>query len=763
MDVTCERCGTEYEFDETLVSDRGTTVKCTNCGHLFKVYPPGAEPGSSDRAWIVRKKSGGTEKLGSLRELQQRITEGKVDEDDELSRSGAAWKRLGDIAELQTFFLAAKAAATVPDSGQGPPKKQTLFGVGAAPSVPAPPSPPHTSPPSAPPPRPQPTPPRPQSVRPAPPPPRPSSRPTPPPARPVRQEMPRAPMMSEAPPDTAAGRARAPTLDDPAATAPAKQQRAPKTSEPPASARPRKKALYLDEEEAPALPTKRSGGAGLWVLLLVLVGGGVAAALNWDSIAPMIGLGEAAEEDPIASFLAAGEAALALDTEAGYRDAIREFTRASALAERDERVLVALSRTHAAMAQALTFHASDLRARSAQDPAAAGGAERVERDAASHAEQAKNYGEETLRYHPASAEGELVLADALRLTGELSDARHHMDRSGSMRDEPTAMLHLGRGLLIVAEREAEQPSAPADPPEGEAPSPAGPPSILAGREGFEAAVRLDGSLLRARLALARMHLAANDVETARSELAAVRAVVSNHAAAQALSEAIDQGLAPAPAVVELGADAGVGETTETTETTAPSETAMTTVMGGGGGGGGDDRVTPGRRDYSWFIREGGRLLQAGNTSEANQMYQSALELRPGSSEANSGLGYVALAQGRASQAASLFRAAALNDYGDAYIGLADAYRRMGRTEDAVTTYRRYLSSRPSGPHAGLARRQIEALAPEVATMDTTMDEAMEATPMEETPMTETMEQAPTEQVPMEAAPTEMAPPVEDDF
>ncbi len=87
MDVTCERCGTEYEFDETLVSDRGTTVKCTNCGHLFKVYPPGAEPGSSDRAWIVRKKSGGTEKLGSLRELQQRITEGKVDEDDELSSS----------------------------------------------------------------------------------------------------------------------------------------------------------------------------------------------------------------------------------------------------------------------------------------------------------------------------------------------------------------------------------------------------------------------------------------------------------------------------------------------------------------------------------------------------------------------------------------------------------------------------------------------------------------------------------------------------
>jgi predicted Zn finger-like uncharacterized protein len=38
MDVTCDRCGTEYEFEEALVSTRGTTVKCTHCGHLFNVY-----------------------------------------------------------------------------------------------------------------------------------------------------------------------------------------------------------------------------------------------------------------------------------------------------------------------------------------------------------------------------------------------------------------------------------------------------------------------------------------------------------------------------------------------------------------------------------------------------------------------------------------------------------------------------------------------------------------------------------------------------
>ncbi|MEZ4249136.1 MAG: zinc-ribbon domain-containing protein [Polyangiales bacterium] len=153
MDVTCDRCGTEYEFDETLVSERGTTVKCTNCGYLFKVFPPGAGPDAEggERAWIVRRRRGGEERLASLRELQQRIAQGALEEDDELSRSGRQWKRLGDIAELQTFFRAADAARTAseaPPSAAADPRKRTLFGVGAAPSVPAPPPPPSAPPPA---------------------------------------------------------------------------------------------------------------------------------------------------------------------------------------------------------------------------------------------------------------------------------------------------------------------------------------------------------------------------------------------------------------------------------------------------------------------------------------------------------------------------------------------------------------------------------------------------------------------------------------
>ncbi|MGB5194434.1 MAG: zinc-ribbon domain-containing protein, partial [Polyangiales bacterium] len=77
MDVTCERCSTEYEFDETLLSGRGTSVKCTNCGHVFKVYPRAAE--EADRttsSWRLRTTSGSVDTIETLRELQRRISSG---------------------------------------------------------------------------------------------------------------------------------------------------------------------------------------------------------------------------------------------------------------------------------------------------------------------------------------------------------------------------------------------------------------------------------------------------------------------------------------------------------------------------------------------------------------------------------------------------------------------------------------------------------------------------------------------------------------
>ena len=121
MDVRCERCKTLYELDDARVSEAGTTVRCTTCGYVFRVrkkvllmteavgaggestaVPP---PVVEKPAWRVRSPSGRVIAFRELTSMQKWIVERKFGRDDEISLHGDHWKRLGDIAELQPFFL----------------------------------------------------------------------------------------------------------------------------------------------------------------------------------------------------------------------------------------------------------------------------------------------------------------------------------------------------------------------------------------------------------------------------------------------------------------------------------------------------------------------------------------------------------------------------------------------------------------------------------------------------------------------------------
>src|SRR5215831_9738397 len=110
MDVRCEKCHTEYELEESKVTEAGVTVKCTSCGNLFKIKRRGGAVTPASVAtpeWIV--KSPGQSRSEGLRvrdltTLQQWIVERKVTRDMEISRTGDSWKRLGDIGELVAFF-----------------------------------------------------------------------------------------------------------------------------------------------------------------------------------------------------------------------------------------------------------------------------------------------------------------------------------------------------------------------------------------------------------------------------------------------------------------------------------------------------------------------------------------------------------------------------------------------------------------------------------------------------------------------------------
>lgn len=123
MDVTCERCGTEYDFDDALVSERGTTVKCTNCGAQFRVFRPA--PAAGPERWVVRTVDGRELVFSALRELQAAISTGVVGREDVLSRGAGRPRRLGSIAELEPFFkqaIVSVATSTAPGLGLPSPR-----------------------------------------------------------------------------------------------------------------------------------------------------------------------------------------------------------------------------------------------------------------------------------------------------------------------------------------------------------------------------------------------------------------------------------------------------------------------------------------------------------------------------------------------------------------------------------------------------------------------------------------------------------------
>lgn len=109
MDVRCERCQTEYELEDDTVSEGGTQVQCTTCGHTFLVgarrddaVRVDEEPPLAD--WLLETSDGQVHRFRNLTSLQKWIIERKVTRNDKISRTGHAWRRLGEIVELGPFF-----------------------------------------------------------------------------------------------------------------------------------------------------------------------------------------------------------------------------------------------------------------------------------------------------------------------------------------------------------------------------------------------------------------------------------------------------------------------------------------------------------------------------------------------------------------------------------------------------------------------------------------------------------------------------------
>jgi predicted Zn finger-like uncharacterized protein len=425
MDVTCNRCSTSYEFEETLIAATGTTVKCTQCGHLFKVYrgdsprdsqspasPSADPPAALPTRWRVRRADGSLHTLDSLGELTRLINAGQFRREDELSRTGQVWKRLGEISELAALLEPVASART------------------SDPPLP-PPQPLERRPPDA------------RSSAPAPPPPR--SR------RSTGFEVMGKSVDLEA--IATPAQAPLPVLTAAPDIAPAQAPPPPAPADPPAAAPVAGHALQpaaspRAEAITPVPPRSR---LWLWVVLVCAAiagaGGAVTQVLRVETppAPPPV--------SPVVSLVARADSALAAFRAPQFEQAIALYRQALPSFPDDAHLLSALSRAYAQYAESLRTSAA-ISARIANGAKAGASLDDLP-EALRLAHVAKLYGQRAAQRNPGNEEAGVALSDALRLTGNLVAARAEIDRVRATQRVPDAETLRVAALLAIDEAKGD--------------------------------------------------------------------------------------------------------------------------------------------------------------------------------------------------------------------------------------------------------------------------------------------------------------------
>jgi predicted Zn finger-like uncharacterized protein len=695
MDVTCDRCGTEYEFEEALVSTRGTTVKCTHCGHLFKVYKPEApaEPSASKNPWTVRRHDGSIHRFHSLADLTRLIEEGAFGREDELSRTSKAWKRLGDIEELDVFFARSHVSTRIrARRSTGAPQ----LGTRKAP----PPAPPveaaarssdatvvgRLSPTAA-------------SIGPAPPIAPPSAASVPARPSPVSGENGQPPRKNPIDRGSARG---SPQVGLPAAI------EAPAVAPAPASAPARVPSSDPAGDSGESEPTtvhnpvaqlseplpdtydpfaRRTPAGWVWAFVIVATILAFGSWLLWPILFDKRGTPvEVAKQDPAVQFLARADSAFATHREQRFEDAVTDYTKALAFHESDPHVLSSISRVFAVWAQEVLTRADLLETESGanQDLERRSQLLALNKLALEYGEQAKRYAENAARKNPGNEEAEIALSDALRLTGNLVSARSSLDRARKNESSASGETLRVAALLAIAESQGD---------------------LRAGLPLASQAVAQDPELIRARLLLARCLIADGDVEGARYHLAAVSTKDRSHPGVLALERQLSRKQSPRESPPR--ADAG------------PSKDSSDNASVGSARNDKDkdrdkDEGNFDNLSHEAYIARGQKLLESGQVTLAKRMFEQALFIRPNSAEAHAGLGFVALEKGRTKLAVEHFQEAKKDGDAEALIGLGEAYRRMNRPREALRAYSSYVADHPRGPQIGIAKAQVERLTEEAS-------------------------------------------------
>lgn len=716
MDIICKKCGTEYEFDDELIGPRGTTVRCSQCGYLFKVYRSVEEEEESFQGWFLKKVDGSIYPIDSLSILQRWIKAGKVTKDDEISRTGKKWKKLGMIPELEPFFKMAIDKAgmdanldlslgdtqplnikgtgkvvrigkdrdleddevnelTIPNKSLDSfskdevssenkvithikPIKEKEFEIGG---------------------------PKDQKLNPA------------------WVEM----------ADDFSLHKREPLLED----REGKKQKASVIKSPVEVAE--KELIEQLERSGEKSRWKIKGIITLFLIITVLAGTIVYFILFQPEVLKKISSSIITKEEALSykPFYLRGREYFLLDTEEGYLEADREYHRALSINPEAKEVYGGLAELYTTWAQYIRDDRDDkiYFAYFNKNIAEARGIllrdlEEIDMSFMNKMEQAKRFLDKVLKSRFESRESIRSLISYYRLSKEMEKAKSLIEeKEGAMNRDPEFLYEKALFLLDLKRN-----------PEEVLPL-------------LKNALSLNEKLIRVRYRLARVLLVLGKKEEAIANLERIVELNNNHKRSLILLDLITSQEKLFLAVYSMedkrkelfeslfagsnklisGVDGGLHDVKENKEIIEGSpqllsqgysereESVNLTSTGSTGE----------KKDYFWYIEKATKLQEEGKDTQARELFMKALEIRPSGAEAHTGLGYSDISRGAYASAITRFQTALKYkpDYGSAIIGLAEAYLSQGLLLPALETYQRYLKVVPNGPSANLARRQIKEL------------------------------------------------------
>jgi predicted Zn finger-like uncharacterized protein len=648
MDVRCEKCLTVYEFDDAQVGPQGVTVKCTQCGNLFKVkrkdekdlpavptpgpqtreriptpmqqptkqgvgdqlphaapqWQPAPLPAPRERIptpvppvepnqFLIRLAlSGEIFKIYDLSMIKDWIMERKITREDQISKDGEVWKPLGGVPELQPLFRQAE---------QG--RSDVI--------------------------------------------------------------LPPAPAITGEGPSMMGGDSE----EHHATTPKPKLTPAQLTIPPPVDQLP-----LPDDEEY--MPPRRSSAPMVVLTLFIILGGGIGylALFQRQLVRGWLGQSSRAQKA-----YEAGREKMLVDDDDGLRQATVRFAEAHGADADDPLPLAGLAEANATWAWYLR---EDAKAIEATGPQAAA---TLKKEAQGHLDDGKKAAQDALGLAPDSPEVNRAMAEVLLVEGAQStEVDGYVKRALQKKPTDPETLYVGGALSF---REGKLDDA---------------------RTQLELARGADKAPLRASFLLAKLDQQTNKLDEARSILAGILQTNPNHERAKALLNQLN--LPPAATVAHDAGAAAAAPDMAAAKPVAVAGPATPTPIGPATPRP-DEPPRPGDYNklvqQGDKLSENGKTDAARKSYEkALTLNPQGVEAITGIAYCDLDKEKFLGAIDKFKQALSISP-----EYGDALVGLAEAYKVQGNKPQAIDYYKRYLKAQPNGPKASMAKQNLRDLQP----------------------------------------------------